>query len=453
MAKRPGGQLAARPLLFEWIADCSGSMSVNGKMDALNASIRATLPEMQRVAQDNPSVEVQIRTLAFSHGAKWVNEPTTLHGFEWIDLIADPMASTSSTADVVFLMDTSGSMGNEIDAIRQNCVAFADHITKRGADVRLGLVGFDIGGHSGRPRGSYQIHNLFEYTIGTWPLKPPSQFKSHIQELSLGLFGGCGCYLADRSTVEIFPHVIDLFAESRPETQRFLVIISDEIGSTEGVAEIVRLLRDSGIVTHVLGLAGKSRAHQQIADKTGGKFWNILSSKGDQDFSGILTIVADTIGKEINKTLADGTTSAGTDIGAALSLVASDLQMQKMPTRALPPVLVLVSDGQPTDNFKAGLHELEKQPWGKKSVRLAIGIGADVDTNVLEQFIGAPEIKPLTASNPDTLARYIRWASTAVLEAVSAPASQTERHSGGLHVALPPPPKLIADKFDSEQVW
>ena len=27
MAKRPGGELATRPLHFIWIADCSGSMS------------------------------------------------------------------------------------------------------------------------------------------------------------------------------------------------------------------------------------------------------------------------------------------------------------------------------------------------------------------------------------------------------------------------------------------
>lgn len=454
MAKRPGGQLAARPLLFEWIADCSGSMSVNGKMDALNASIRTALPEMRRVAENNPSVEVQVRTLAFSHGAKWVSEATPLDRFEWIDLIADPMAAAAASADVVFLMDTSGSMGGEIKAIRLNCIAFADQITKRGADVRLGLVGFDIGGHRGeKPRGSYQIHNLSEYTIGTWPLKSPAQFKSYIQELKLGQFGGCGCYLADRSTVEIFPHVVKIFADDRRESRRFLVIITDEIGSTDGVPEIVRLLQDAGIVAHVLGVPGSNRAHEQIAAKSSGQFWNILSSKGDQDFSGLLTTVADTIGKEVKKNLADGTTSAGTDIGTALSQVASDLQMQKMPTRALPPVLVLVSDGRPTDNFKTGLQELEKQPWGKKAVRLAIGIGADADANVLQQFIGTPEIKPLTASNPDTLARYIRWVSTAVLGAVSAPASQTERPSGGLHVALPTPPEQIADKFDDDQVW
>ena len=34
MAKRPGGELATRPLHFIWIADCSGSMATDGKIQA-----------------------------------------------------------------------------------------------------------------------------------------------------------------------------------------------------------------------------------------------------------------------------------------------------------------------------------------------------------------------------------------------------------------------------------
>lgn len=453
MANRPGGKLAARTLLFEWIADCSGSMSVNGKMDAVNASIRAALPEMRRAAQRNPSADVHVRTLAFSHRAMWIDDFKYITRFEWVDLIADPLASPKLTAEVVFLMDTSGSMSDEIDVIRQNCVAFADQITRRGADVRLGLVGFDIGGHSGKPRGTYQVHNLSEYTIGTWPLNEPIQFKSHIQELRLGQFGGGGCYLADRSTIEIFPHVIELFSSDSRHTRRFLVIISDEIGSTEGVDEIVRVLKEAGVVTYVMGVGARSRAHWQIAEHTGGQFWSIRSSATKQDFSELLATVADNIGEETNQTLTDGSTSRGTDLGSALSMVASNLDLKMMPARALPPVLVLITDGKTTDDVQAGLKELEKRHWGKKAVRLAIGIGADADMNLLQKFIGTTDIKPLRAKNPDILARYIRWASTAVLEAVSAPASQSDTQSRRQNVVVPCPPQLIADRFDADERW
>jgi uncharacterized protein YegL len=43
-----------------------------------------------------------------------------------------------------------------------------------------------------------------------------------------------------------------------------------------------------------------------------------------------------------------------------------------MEQRALPPVLVLISDGQPTDDFEAGLATLMAEPWARKAVRLAV---------------------------------------------------------------------------------
>ena len=118
-------------------------------------------------------------------------------------------------------------------------------------------------------------------------------------------------------------------------------------------------------------------------------------------------------------------TAAGvTDMGKALTMVADQLKMPPMAERALPPVLVLVSDGQPTDDFGAGLKALMDQPWGKKAVRIAISIGEDADHECLQRFIGHPEIRPLQANNPESLARHIKWVSTTVLRAASAPPSQ-----------------------------
>ena len=140
-----------------------------------------------------------------------------------------------------------------------------------------------------------------------------------------------------------------------------------------------------------------------------------------------------------------------TDMGRALLLVTEALKISSMPERALPPVLVLVSDGQPTDDFKGGLQALMAEPWGKKAVRLAIAIGEDADTGVLQDFIGHTEIQPLQANNAEDLVNYIRWASTAVLQAASAPASQASSAPAGVNVPLPsPPPPGPADAND---VW
>jgi uncharacterized protein YegL len=101
-----------------------------------------------------------------------------------------------------------------------------------------------------------------------------------------------------------------------------------------------------------------------------------------------------------------------TDLGAALTLLSEQLRVPPMQDRALPPAIVLISDGLPTDEYKVGLGRLLDEPWGARSVRMAVGIGRQVDHEVLEQFIGSPDVKPVTANNPEQLVRLIRWAST-----------------------------------------
>ena len=142
-----------------------------------------------------------------------------------------------------------------------------------------------------------------------------------------------------------------------------------------------------------------------------------------------------------------------TAMGEAMEQLAAVLRTPPMDQRALPPVLVLISDGAPTDDFIDGLRTLMGEPWATKAVRLAIAIGHDADLEVLQQFIGTDlgrnPRRPLQANDSNTLARYIQWASTAVVGAASQPRSQP----GGIantNVLLPDLPPTILDPKD---VW
>ncbi|WP_347990346.1 hypothetical protein [Methylomonas sp. AM2-LC] len=233
LKKRPGGELATRPLHFIWIADCSLSMKTKGKIQSLNHAIREAIPAMQAVAAENVNAEVLVRAVKFSDGAQWhIAEPTKVDDFKWQDL-------------------------------------------------------------------------------------------------------------------------------------------------------------------HVEGL---------------------------------------------------------TAMGDALRLVADQLKMPPMTDRGLPPVLVLITDGEPTDDFVGGLNELMKLPWGKKAVRIGIAIGEDAELEVLEQFIGNPELQPLQANNAQDLVAYIRWVSTAVLQAASAPPSQVTSTIEN-NVPIPAAPIPIADPDSAADVW
>lgn len=103
-----------------------------------------------------------------------------------------------------------------------------------------------------------------------------------------------------------------------------------------------------------------------------------------------------------------------TDLGAALRQLAQAMETPPMPDRMLPPVVVLVSDGQPTDDYRSALETLMRTSWGPRSVRLSVAIGSDADREVLQEFIGygSPR-KPLQADDPDAIIEAIQWATTA----------------------------------------
>jgi uncharacterized protein YegL len=154
-----------------------------------------------------------------------------------------------------------------------------------------------------------------------------------------------------------------------------------------------------------------------------------------------------------NDLIADGETA----MGHALELVAEEMKVPPMSTRAMPPVLVLISDGMPTDDFNAGMRVLLSQPWGQKAVRVSIGIGQDADYNVLQKFMSNSEMRPLQANNPEALVRYIRWVSTVLVESASRPRDQAAQQQpasdpSGL-IWTPPPVPVNPQPVDDGVVW
>jgi uncharacterized protein YegL len=110
-----------------------------------------------------------------------------------------------------------------------------------------------------------------------------------------------------------------------------------------------------------------------------------------------------------------------TDLGAGLRALTGVLRMPPMQPRAYPPVIVLLSDGRPTDDVDTALAGLLAEPWGRRAVRLAIAIGPDADLGVLQQFIADPQLRPLSARDPGQLAYLIRFATVAASRLASAP--------------------------------
>lgn len=110
-----------------------------------------------------------------------------------------------------------------------------------------------------------------------------------------------------------------------------------------------------------------------------------------------------------------------TSMGAALRVIGKALSPEAMPGRQLPPVIVMASDGYPTDDWEEGLAAFFASDHAASATRLAIAIGGEADFEVLERFIRHPTLRPLRANNASDLVRHIKWATTAPVKTASSP--------------------------------
>ncbi len=142
-----------------------------------------------------------------------------------------------------------------------------------------------------------------------------------------------------------------------------------------------------------------------------------------------------------------------TDLGAAIKLLSTELTPEKMGRRALPPVIVLLSDGSPTDQWEQALEEFNATGWGRpgRTVRVAVAIGRDANKEVLSQFTGNTETV-FQANNAQRLADLIKWASVTLSKYASSGASQVDPVQGQ-GPNLPPAPPIPEEIDEDIDPW
>lgn len=79
----------------------------------------------------------------------------------------------------------------------------------------------------------------------------------------------------------------------------------------------------------------------------------------------------------------------------------------KSPSLSYAPVIFLMTDGYPTDNYKKGLEKLKNNNWYKYGMKIALGIGDYFDESVLEEFTENKELV-VKAANSSQLAKLIK---------------------------------------------
>lgn len=134
---------------------------------------------------------------------------------------------------------------------------------------------------------------------------------------------------------------------------------------------------------------------------------------------------------------AQGTTS----LGAALELLAGKLDSEVKKTTLeekgdWKPLVFIMTDGQPTDNWSKGADEVKK----RKATVVACAAGFDADTSVLKQI--TESVIQLKSSNANDIAAFFKWVTASVTMSSQKVNTGAEEENAGFGELPPPPPEL-----------
>jgi len=109
------------------------------------------------------------------------------------------------------------------------------------------------------------------------------------------------------------------------------------------------------------------------------------------------------------------TAAGATPLGGALALASQMIEdKDSIPSRAYKPVIVLVSDGHPTDDWQGSFARLANGERSSKATRFAMAIGADADESMLGDFANDPEAPLFRAENAADIHRFFRAVTMSV---------------------------------------
>ena len=111
-----------------------------------------------------------------------------------------------------------------------------------------------------------------------------------------------------------------------------------------------------------------------------------------------------------------------TRFGEACTDLCSKLSTKAFMTQATgsyAPAIILLSDGEPTDDYKRGLEKLKGNNWFKAAIKVAIAIGDDFNREMLGEFTGNKEEAVLTVHTKEQLKDLIRFISVTASQVAS----------------------------------
>lgn len=207
--------------------------------------------------------------------------------------------SARARADLVFVIDTTGSMNDKIDGLIESCESFVDRLAAKRIDWVAAVVGF----------GDLTVEG--DRIVAT----PFSSSAERVKALLRGLPRYSGGGNEGESSLEALQAALDQ-PGYRPDAMKVVVLITDEPALQHKLrpATVTGRLREAGAIAFVL--SPNHRYFRAMATDTGGQWWNVNSGG---DFSEILAIF-DKIATRVAATLAAVQKLAGGNVKEYMTL-------------------------------------------------------------------------------------------------------------------------------------
>jgi uncharacterized protein (DUF58 family) len=207
--------------------------------------------------------------------------------------------SAKARADLVFVIDTTGSMNDKIDGLIETCESFVDRLATKKIDWAAAVVGF----------GDLTIEG--DRIVAT----PFSSSANRVKALLRGLPRNSGGDNEGESSLEAIQVALKQ-PGFRPDAMKVVILITDEPALQRQLhpSTITGRLREAGAIAFVL--SPNIKYFKSMATDTGGYWWKVESGG---DFAKILAIF-DKIAAQVASTVAAVHKLAGGNVKEYLSL-------------------------------------------------------------------------------------------------------------------------------------
>ena len=105
-----------------------------------------------------------------------------------------------------------------------------------------------------------------------------------------------------------------------------------------------------------------------------------------------------------------------TPLGEALKLAKALIEdKEKTPSRAYRPLVILVTDGLPTDDWSGPFFDFVENGRSAKCDRMALGVGGDTDMDMLGKFVAGTGHEVFTTDQADGIIKFFKFVTMSVV--------------------------------------